>query len=161
MCHCLWRWPLVKCTLGIGVPFPMGRRRDSCSSSTAKETTMRDLCVHHLGERPRPQGRPRIHASGVHDSGCVCNRSPYELLSLRCVASSNRLSRARGRELAVVKELMHDWAPSKRRHRAVAEHGCVSEETEEQADDAPVTISTITFRIFMLWNIYIWFNLIN
>ena len=44
------------------------------------------------------------------------------------------LSRVRGRELAVVKELMPDWAPTQRRHRAVAQLGCASHETEEQAD---------------------------
>ena len=45
--------------------------------------------VNHLGDRPRPQPRPRMHTCGAHDAICVCcRRSPCESLSLRCVASS-------------------------------------------------------------------------
>ena len=60
---------------------------------------------------------------------------PIGVLANRCHVDSwtvpHRLSR--GRELAVVHELMRDRAPTERRHLTVAQRGCDSEETEEQA----------------------------
>ena len=90
-------------------------------------SSARDSCsrVPQRRDRSRPQPRPQM----VLMMPCLQSDS----LRTAVISLRGQPVGSRARELAVAKELTPDWAPTKRRHRAAAQHGCVSEETEEQA----------------------------